>query len=57
MLMPLMVFCKAGLGQKEKTFTPGPAMSTLPPLENTAALRALSSEATDRMVGAPRRGQ
>ncbi len=51
MLVPLIVLCKIGLGHEEKTFTPGAAMSTLPPLENTATRSVLSSAATDMMVG------
>jgi hypothetical protein len=51
MLVPPMVLCKAGLGQDEKTFTPGPAMSTFPPSENDAIFKAVSSAATDKMVG------
>ena len=51
MLVPLMVLCKTGLGQDENTFTPGAAMSIFPPLEKTATLSALSSAATDIMVG------
>ena len=51
MLVPLMVLCKVGLGQDENTFTPGPAMSTFPPSENMATFSALSSAATDIIVG------
>ena len=51
MLVPLIVLCSVGLGQDEKTFTPGPAMSTFPALEKDAILSALSSAATDMMVG------
>lgn len=51
MLVPLIVLCNTGLGQDENTFTPGPAMSILPPLENTATCSALSSAATDMIVG------
>src|SRR5216684_1248019 len=51
MLVPLMVLCKVGLGQDENTLTPGPAMSTFPPSENMATFRALSSAATDIIVG------
>ena len=41
MLVPLIVLCNLGLGQDENTFTPGPAMSTFPPLRKTATLRAV----------------
>ena len=51
MLVPLIVLCRVGLGQDEKTLTPGPAMSTFPPLEKEATLSALSSAATDMIVG------
>ncbi|MGB8486467.1 MAG: hypothetical protein WCD67_09395 [Xanthobacteraceae bacterium] len=51
MLVPLIVLCKVGRGQDEKTFTPGPAMSIFPPLENTATRSKLSSAATDMTVG------
>jgi hypothetical protein len=51
MLVPLMVLCKIGLGQDEKTLTPGPAMSTFPASENMATFSALSSAATDITVG------
>jgi hypothetical protein len=51
MLVPLIVLCSTGRGQDENTFTPGPAMSILPPFENTATLSALSSAPTDIMVG------
>lgn len=51
MLVPLIVLCRVGLGHDEKTFTPGPAMSIFPPFEKGATLSALSSAATDMMVG------
>ena len=51
MLVPLIVLCRVGRGQDEKTLTPGPAMSTFPPLEKEATRSALSSAATDMMVG------
>src|SRR5262245_29965148 len=51
MLPPLSVLCRIGLGHDEKTFTPGAAMSTLPPLENTATFSPASRAATDMMVG------
>src|SRR6185295_8315999 len=51
MLVPLIVLCAIGRGHDENTFTPGPAISTLPPFENIASLRALSSAATDMIVG------
>ena len=51
MLVPLIVLCTVGLGQDEKTLTPGPAMSTFPPLEKEATRSALSSAATDMTVG------
>jgi hypothetical protein len=43
--------CTVGLGQDEKTLTPGPAISTLPPFEKLATLSELSRAATDTMVG------
>jgi hypothetical protein len=46
-----MVLWSAGLGQDENVFTPGPAMSIFPPFENIATLSALSSAATDMIVG------
>ena len=51
MLVPLIVLCNTGLGHDEKTFTPGPAMSTFPPFEKDATLSALSSAPTDMIVG------
>jgi hypothetical protein len=51
MLVPLIVLCKVGRGQDENTFTPGPAISTFRPSENTATRSELSSAATDMMVG------
>ena len=51
MLVPLIVLCSVGRGQDEKTFTPGPAMSILPPLEKMATRRFVSSAATDTIVG------
>ena len=51
MLVPLIVLCKTGLGHDEKTFTPGPAISTLPPFEKIATLNELSSAPTDMIVG------
>ena len=41
--VPLIVLCNVGRGQDEKTFTPGPAMSILPPFEKTATRSELSS--------------
>src|SRR5262249_51085291 len=51
MLVPLIVSCSLGRGTDENTFTPGPAMSTLPPHEKNATRRLLSSAATDMIVG------
>ena len=51
MLVPLIVLCSVGRGQDENVFTPGPAMSILPPLEKMATRSALSSAATDMIVG------
>ena len=51
MLVPLIVLCNVGRGQDEKTFTPGPAISTLPPFEKTATRSALSTAATDMTDG------
>lgn len=51
MLVPLIVLCKIGLGQDENVFTPGPAISILPPLEKIAGLSAASRAATDITVG------
>src|SRR5688572_9468280 len=51
MLVPLIVLCCVGRGHDENVFTPGPAMSILPPLEKMATRRALSSAATDMIVG------
>ena len=51
MLVPLIVLCKVGLGHDEKTLTPGPAISTLPPFEKMATLSELSSAPTDMMLG------
>src|SRR6476646_2387255 len=50
-LVPLIVLCNVGRGHDEKTFTPGPAMSILPPFEKTATRRELSSAPTDMMLG------
>ena len=51
MLVPLIVLCRAGLGQEESTPTPGPAMSTFPPQEKEAIRSRLSRAPTDRIVG------
>ena len=51
MLVPLMVLWTLGLGHDEKTFTPGPAISTLPPDEKFAMPRVLSTAPTDMIVG------
>ena len=51
MLVPLIVLCSVGRGHDEKTLTPGPAMSIFPPHENGATRSALSSAATDTIVG------
>src|SRR5215207_9311175 len=51
MLVPLMVLCNCGRGHDENTFTPGPAISTLPPSENDATRSELSSAATETIVG------
>ena len=51
MLVPLIVLCRTGLGQDENTLTPGPAMSIFPPFEKLATFNALSTAATDMMVG------
>jgi len=39
MLVPLMVLYLIGRNQEEKTSRPGPAISTLPKLENDDGLR------------------
>lgn len=51
MLVPLIVLCNVGLGHDENVFTPGPAMSILPPLEKIAGRSAASRAATDMIVG------
>jgi hypothetical protein len=51
MLVPEIVRWSNGRGHDEKVFTPGAAMSTLPPFENDATLRASVSAPTDITVG------
>jgi hypothetical protein len=51
MLVPLIVLWSCGRGHDEKTLTPGPAISILPPFENTATRSELSTAATDMTLG------
>ena len=51
MLVPESFLYCVGMGHEESTSTPGPAISTFPPLENGAILLLLSIAATAIIVG------